>query len=79
MKLYSEALKIAAGSHPTEVHAAEELQKYLAKITGVTVPVVSLSEAEDSANTIFIGETAQMTEADKASLKLDGFIIRTLQ
>ncbi len=69
-------MRIAAGNHEAQRHAAEELQKYIAKITGITLAITEPDG--NSGNTILIGDAAPMTQEDRDALIYDGFIIRTL-
>src|SRR5438270_6589263 len=65
---------------PSERYAAEELQKYLEKLSGASLPIAADSEAPDS-NEILLGDNARLAklglEIDFASLGTDGFVLRT--
>ena len=76
MKLSFNNLRIAVGNQQAQRHAAEELQKYIAKITGITLAITEPDGNME--NTILIGDAASMTQEDRDALQFDGFIIRTL-
>ncbi len=71
---------VAAGAIPSERYAAEELQRYLERMSGVKLPIVT--DAEKSASReIVIGDNAhlgrQRARIDFAKLGSDGFVLRT--
>ena len=62
----------------TEVHAAEELQKYLKLISGADISIVT-DDAEEARKEIIVGKTNRETENafDREELGEDGLIIKT--
>ena len=69
----------AAKASPSEVYAAEELRDFLAKATGVTLPIAT-DEANLPAKAVVVGETrfsspANMTPGLAEKLGEDGFIL----
>jgi hypothetical protein len=71
---------IPAQPLPSELYAAEELQRYIAKITSVTLPITSDSEKTGSQE-ILLGNNWHLGKSgakiDFASLGADGFVLRT--
>ena len=63
---------------PTDIYAARELKKYIAKISGATIAEYRDTRAEKPTE-IVLGYTNRggYTEAEKAELGDEGFIIRT--
>jgi len=63
-------------AHRVEITAAGELQEYFARITGVTLPVVTDSEAP-TAQEIIVGKTNRVADilVNRAALGDDGFRI----
>ena len=71
---------IATNAIPSERYAAEELQRYLEKISGVKLPVVTDSERPTSRE-ILLGDNAHLrklkAKIDCERLGSDGFVLRT--
>jgi Domain of unknown function (DUF4838)/Glycosyl hydrolase family 67 N-terminus len=62
---------------PSERYAAEELQAYLVKITGATLPIVD-NQAPRTPYEIILGDDPITgTAVDRATLGTDGYILRT--
>ena len=76
--------KIVYGNRATECEkfAAEQMQKYLEKITGVNVQVMQESVLPDNKNFISIGQTQFLKNTDitldAEELNGDGFIMKTV-
>jgi hypothetical protein len=73
---------VASNAIPSERYAAEELQKYLERITGARLPIVKDS-APVQRREILLGANAHLSKlgsrVDLARLGTDGFILRTEQ
>ena len=71
---------IAANAIPSERYAAEELQRYLKKISGAKLPIVTDAE-KMSGNEILLGDNAHLRKLnlhiDFNKLGSDGFTLRT--
>jgi hypothetical protein len=71
---------IASNAPPAERYAAEELQKYLEKITGAKLPIAT-DAAEAGTREILLGESAHLDKSklafDCSALGADGFALRT--
>lgn len=71
---------IPAGAIPSERYAAEELQHYLEKISGVKIPIVTDAEKATSRE-ILLGDNTHLAKLrakiDLAKLGSDGFVLRT--
>lgn len=69
-----------APATPAELYSAQELQKYFAKITGATLPIVD-DGSSPTAKEILLGDNRHLrqTEPDVEFSKMgpDGFILRT--
>jgi len=67
---------------PSERYAAEELQRYLERISGAKLPIVTDSEPMGS-HEILLGDNAHLRKLgiqfDFAKLGADGFVLRTFQ
>jgi hypothetical protein len=67
---------------PSERYAAEELQRYLERISGAKLPIVTDSEPMGS-HEILLGDNAHLRklgiQVDFAKLGTDGFVLRTFQ
>jgi hypothetical protein len=67
---------------PSERYAAEELQRYLERISGAKLPIVTDSELMSS-HEILLGDNAHLRklgiQVDFAKLGTDGFVLRTFQ
>jgi Alpha-glucuronidase len=67
---------------PSERYAAEELQRYLERISGVKLPIVTDSEPMGS-HEILLGDNAHLRklgiQVDFAKLGTDGFVLRTFR
>jgi hypothetical protein len=67
---------------PSERYAAEELQRYLERISGAKLPIVTDSEPMGS-HEILLGDNAHLRKLgiqfDFAKLGTDGFVLRTFQ
>jgi hypothetical protein len=76
------AIVLPGEATPVERTAAGELQAYLAEITGATLPIITESEAAQTAARIVLGDsplTRKLLPAvDPASLAPDGIVIRTV-
>ena len=72
--------QIVLGEGPDQVArmAADELQRWLAEATGVTLPIAA--EADPTLKQIFIGQAALPADAgvDIAALPPEGFVVRTV-
>lgn len=72
---------ISAQATPPVQHAAEELQRFLAEITGATLPIVADDKAADSP-AILVGPSARLdalaVSLDADRLGREGYIVRTL-
>ena len=71
---------VAKDAIPSERYAAEELQRYLEKMTAVKVPIVD-DTAPAGNHELLVGESAR-TQAlgvriDPAKVGTDGFLLRT--
>src|SRR5258708_6437456 len=73
---------IPAQAIPSERYAAEELQRYLEKISAVRMPIVTDAE-RPNAREILLGDNAHLRKSgntiDFAGLGADGFTLRTDQ
>ncbi|MBO9610457.1 MAG: DUF4838 domain-containing protein [Paenibacillaceae bacterium] len=72
---------VSRGASPSEVYAAEELQKFLGEMSGATMPIFNDGEAE-AAREIRIGFGTRLPHgaewpAEAKSLGDEGFLIRT--
>ena len=68
---------VGADAIPSERYAAEELQSYLLKISGVTLPIVTDAE-EAVEEEILLGRNMRLGEAvDFTALSTDAFLLRT--
>jgi len=70
---------IASDASPTEVFAAQELQGYVAQVTGVFLPM-DQGSVQDAKKRILVGSGAMAglgLEVDKDELGPDGFVIKT--
>ncbi|HZV35577.1 MAG TPA: DUF4838 domain-containing protein [Verrucomicrobiae bacterium] len=71
---------ISTNALPSERYAAEELQRYLKKISGVTLPIANDAQRPASRE-IILGDNAHLrrlgTNYDLSALGTDGFILRT--
>lgn len=71
---------VAADAIPSERYAAEELQKYLERISGAKLPIVNDKEPM-GANEILIGDNAHLWQLrpmiNFTALGTDGFVLRT--
>lgn len=65
---------------PSERYAAEELQRYLEKLSGARLPIVT-DAATPGSHEILLGDNARLrrlqTRIDFAKLRRDGFVLRT--
>jgi Domain of unknown function (DUF4838)/Glycosyl hydrolase family 67 N-terminus len=72
---------VAETAPPSEHYAAEELQRYLEKMTGVKIPVATDTGAP-SQHEIILGQNRHLeslsTRVDFAALGTDGFTLRTV-
>jgi hypothetical protein len=72
--------QIVLGEGPNQVArmAADELQRWLAEATGVTLPIAA--EADPALKQIFVGQAALPADAgvDVAALPPEGFVVRTV-
>jgi len=74
--------RIVISSHaiPSERYAAEELQRYLEKISGVRLPLIVEDKAA-GAKDLFIGDNPvlekELSRVDRKALGSDGFLLRT--
>jgi len=77
----SYVIALANDAIPAEKTAAEQLQKYLLKITGATFPILSETEVKASAPQILVGAGARvkvlLPTQDWQSLGRDGIVIKT--
>ncbi len=76
------AAVIVTGSKPSplETYAASELKKYLAKISGVELPILRDNEkAPESCPVISIGQTSLLKAQNLALPKGDGFVLKTVE
>ena len=70
---------IAGKPAPLEAYAAEELKSYLAKITGVELPILHDNEkAPESCPIISIGHTSLLRQQQLKLPEGDGFILKTV-
>lgn len=75
---------VVYGNNATEAEkfAAEQMQTYLEKVTGVVVPVVSERALLSNKNFISVGQTELLEESsvtvDYDSLNGDGFVLKTV-
>ncbi|PWU09757.1 MAG: hypothetical protein C5B50_26865 [Verrucomicrobia bacterium] len=71
---------IATNAIPSERYAAEELQRYLAKISGAKLPIITDAERPKPCE-IILGDNAHLhvlgLKCDSDKLGTDGFILRT--
>src|SRR5437016_11680288 len=71
---------VAARAIPSEHYAAEELQRYLERMNGAKLPIVSDTESIQSRE-ILLGDNAHLRKLklniDFNKLGTDGFILRT--
>ncbi len=71
---------VATNAIPSERYAAEELQRYLEKMSGVKLPIVTDAGPSPAAD-ILVGNQAQLRQLTKpinlAKLGTDGFVLRT--
>ena len=71
---------IATNAIPSERYAAEELQRYLEKISGARLPIITDAE-RDGSREILLGDNAHLAKLGQAidvgKLGTDGFILRT--
>lgn len=71
---------IPAHAIPSERYAAEELQRYLAKLSGATLPIVTDAEAPTSRE-IVLGDSSRLRalriHVDFGRLGPDGFVLRS--
>ncbi len=71
---------VAADALPSERYAAEELQRYLEKISGAKLPIVSDAD-KVSYHEILLGDNAHLRrlryKIDFAKLRRDGFVLHT--
>jgi hypothetical protein len=67
---------IPATAIPAERYAAEELQRYLAKISGAILPIVTDDQKQGSAE-ILLGRNRHLAQIDFDSLGPDGFMVHT--
>jgi hypothetical protein len=71
---------VATNAIPSERYAAQELQHYLEKISGATLPIVT-DEGRLASNEILLGDNAHVRKLGSttglAQLSGDGFILRT--
>ncbi|NUQ64121.1 MAG: DUF4838 domain-containing protein [Pirellulales bacterium] len=72
---------VAENASPSTKHGAEELQKFLAEMTGARLPIVSDQEPAGPRE-IFLGDSARFramkTGIDPASLGREGYVIRAV-
>ncbi|NOS72005.1 MAG: DUF4838 domain-containing protein [Verrucomicrobia bacterium] len=70
---------VPAAAIPSERYAAEELQRYLEKISGAKLPIVTDAE-KPTAREILLGDNTHLaklrTKVDFAGLGSDGFVLR---
>ena len=70
---------IATNAIPSERYAAEELQRYLEKISGAKLPIITDAEKDDSRE-ILLGDNAHLRklrkQPDLSQRGTDGFILR---
>src|SRR6266542_6289821 len=73
-------LVIAADAIPSERYAAEELQRYLEKISGASLPIVSDAGPMESRE-ILLGDNAHLrrlkVNIDFSRLGAEGFVLRS--
>ena len=71
---------VAADAIPSERYAAEELQRYLERMSGAKLPIVTDAEPAASRE-ILLGDNAHLrslkSKIDFTSLGADGFVLRT--
>lgn len=71
---------VASNAIPSERYAAEELQRYLERISGAKLPVVT-DEGAAAGNEILLGDNAHLRRlgppVDFAKLGTDGFVLRS--
>ena len=71
---------LPAGAIPSERYAAEELQRYVEKMSGAKFPIVTDADAPIS-HEILLGDSARLgklrSKLDFAKLGPDGFVLRT--
>lgn len=69
---------VAANAIPSERYAAEELQRYLEKMTGVKLPVTDDAQPA-TRREILIGESTRLrrVQAQAGALGTDGFLLRS--
>ena len=71
---------ISTNALPSERYAAEELQGYLKKISGTTLPIVT-DDQRETAREIILGDNAHFRslgiKEDIGALGTDGFLLRT--
>jgi len=77
--------RIVLPAEPTPVQqtAATELQKYLAQISGVELPIVSETDAREPGNRVVLGPSALSRELlgarlDEAQIGYDGIVFQTV-
>ncbi len=72
---------VAEGASPSIRHGAEELQRFLAEISGVKLPIVSDQQPREPKE-IILGDNAHLhglgATIDFASLGKEGYVIRTV-
>lgn len=76
---YCADIVIGDAADENERYAAEELRKYLCKITGVAPQIVTETDNEGR-SAVYVGETRFTTESfakNAPDLKADGFVIRS--
>ena len=69
-----------ANANPSEINAANELQSYIMKISGVLLPVIS-DNTNSTRKEIVVGKTNREAHGDydRNELGDDGFIIKTTE
>jgi len=71
---------VAANAIPSERYAAEELQRYLERMSGARLPIVTDAEAMESRE-VLLGDNAHLRKLklniDFRRLGTDGFALRT--
>ncbi|MBQ6109606.1 MAG: hypothetical protein IJK97_15440, partial [Thermoguttaceae bacterium] len=77
--------RIVLPAEPTPVQqtAAQELQKYLAQISGVELPIVSETDAQEAGNRIVLGPSALSQKLlgetlDESKIGYDGIALQTV-
>ncbi len=74
------SIVVATNALPSERYAGQELQTYIRKITGVTLPIIT-DATRGASREILLGDTYRSRKlgiaVDEAGLGTDGFVLRT--